>query len=258
MYSSRQVAILFTMSEKGNAMINRIFVSGATHGIGYQLVRSLAQNPANVLYTCASNREDPRGDRLREFTQFRYCDLARPKEIEAFFDFCCGDAPLNVAVNNAGTGCVPRPLHLSDEKAARRVLEVNFIGAYLCMKREIASMLEAGSGLIINVASIAAWKAGVGADPIYSASKAALCQLTKECAAEPRYRDKIRFVTVLPGWIETRMTAMDNKEKWASFLPSGRPGTPEEVARVIQCIIEHPQGYPSGTEIYLCGGGELV
>lgn len=235
-----------------------IFISGATHGIGYQLTRLLAQNPENVLYTCASNKEDPRGDQLREFTEFRHCDLNRSEEIEAFFDFCCRDAPLNVAVNNAGMGCEPRLLHLSDEKEIRRVWEVNFMGVYHCMKREIASMLEAGGGLIINIASIAARKAGTGADPIYSASKAALCQLTKECAAEPLYRDKIRFITVLPGWVETRMTAMDDKEKWVNFLPSRRPGTPEEVAQVIRCMIENPQGYPTGTEIYLCGGGELV
>lgn len=235
----------------------KILITGSTHGIGRRTAETFLEHHWEV-YGCASSREDQTGpdlERLHENFHFRYADISEEKEVRELFEWC---GPIDAAFNNAGIGCAPMPIHLMETENAKRVLEVNLFGTALCMKYECASMLQEAGGVIINNASVSAAKAATGADAIYSASKAGILRLSAECAAAGEYRGRIRFFTVIPGWIETRMTAEDDKRAWELMLPSKKIGTPDQAAELVYQIVTNADCFESGQEFYVDGGGRLI
>lgn len=235
----------------------KILITGSTHGIGRAAARKFASQGWEV-YGCAGNREDQRGFQMEEECpgfHFRYTDVSEEREVEGLLDWC---GPIDAAFNNAGMGCRPAAIHLMDAGAARRVLEVNLLGTALCMKHECASMLAGGGGVIVNNASVAAFKAATGADALYAAAKAGVVRLAAEAAADREYRDRIKFFTLVPGWVETRMTAADDKAEWKRRLPSGKAGEPDQVAELLWRIVENTDCFDSGQEFQVNGGGILV
>jgi NAD(P)-dependent dehydrogenase (short-subunit alcohol dehydrogenase family) len=111
--------------------------------------------------------------------------------------------PVTILVNNAGTPGVPLPVAAMEPDAWRHVFEVNVTGAFLCAREALPQMASENWGRIVNVSSAAARHplAGMAA---YSASKAALDQLTRVLALEG---EPYNVVTtgVYPGVIDTRM-----------------------------------------------------
>lgn len=237
-------------------MKKRIIITGVTHGIGKETAVKFLQEGWEV-FGCASSRQERRGEEMMEQYRnfhFRRADVSDSREVEQLFEWC---GPVSAAFNNAGTGCEPKAPHEMDEQAARRILEVNLLGTALCMKQECARMRESG-GVVINNASVSALKAGTGADAVYSASKAGVLRLTAEAAVQKAYRGKIWFFSLVPGWIETRMTAMDRKEAWSQRLPAGRPGLPRQAAELVYAAVANPEPFESGQEFYISGGGHLL
>ena len=236
-------------------MENKILITGASHGIGKVAAEVFGENGWKV-YGCGSNREDRRGlemEKAYRWFHFMYADVADSRDVERMLAWC---GPLDAAFNNAGTGCIPRLPHEMDPDDARRVLEVNLLGTALCMKYECISMLETG-GVIINNSSVSAHKSTTGADAVYSASKAGILRLTAEAAAQKAYWGRIKFFSILPGWVETRMTAADDREAWENRLPSERWNTPREVAELVFSIVAHQDAFESGQEFQISGGGLL-
>lgn len=234
----------------------KILITGSTHGIGKAAAEKFLAMGWEV-YGCGSCREDGRGPEMERRCprfHFRYADVSVEEEVRALIDGC---GTLDAAFNNAGTGCVPEPAHRMDGASARRVLEVSLLGTALCMKYECAGMLQRG-GVIVNNSSVAAFRAATGADPVYAAAKAGVLRLTAEAAANPQYSGRIQFFSVIPGWIETRMTATDDKREWEKKLPRGRVGTPEDVAELVYRIVKERDCFDSGQEFQINGGGILI
>lgn len=237
-------------------MKKRILITGATHGIGKSTAEKFLKEGWEV-YGCGSSHTDRRGKEMEETYRdfhFLYADVSEYRETERMLEWC---GPLDAAFNNAGIGCVPKAIHEMDLEAARRILEVNVLGTALCMKYECLRMLENAGGVIVNNSSVAAFKSGTGADSVYSASKAGILRLTAEAAARKEYWGRIKFFSIVPGWIETRMTAADDKEEWKNRLPSGRAGTPKQVAELVFAIINFQERFESGQEFQINGGGIL-
>lgn len=235
----------------------RILITGSTHGIGKKTAEEFLGHGWEV-YGCGSSREDVRGPQMAEkYTDFHFmcADVSDENEVEGLLRWC---GNIDAAFNNAGIGWAPSPAHHMDIKAAGRILEVNLLGTALCMKHECRAMLKGSGGVILNNSSVAAYKAGTGADGMYSASKAGILRLTAEAGACEEYRGKIKFFSVIPGWIETRMTAMDDKEIWKKRLPSGKVGTVKEVAELVYRVVENQRCFDSGQEFHINGGGILV
>lgn len=235
----------------------RILITGSTHGIGKETAEKFLRQGWEV-YGCGSNHEDLRGfqmaERYGDF-HFMYADISVENEVINLLKWC---GPVDAAFNNAGIGCAPLPVHGMDLKRAARILEVNLLGTALCMKYESISMLKGSGGVIVNNSSAAAYKAATGADSMYSASKAGILRLSAEAASCKEYQGKIKFFSVIPGWIETRMTAVDDKEVWKKNLPSGKAGTPRQVAELVYQVIENQDCFDSGQEFHVNGGGILV
>ncbi len=173
-------------------------------------------------------------------------DLALPyKETEGFLrevGGCVGS--IDVLINVAGIA--PQnmtPLVKTDLEAARKIMDVNFWGTANLCKAVLPIMQANGYGRIINVSSISAFMADPG-NIIYSASKAAVVQLTRALAKEAPFNKNgaphdITVNAVAPGVIDTDMARQLKEPMVDGFkkaTPFGRLGRPEEVAYAVAML----------------------
>lgn len=112
----------------------------------------------------------------------------------------------DVLLNNAGISFIA-PAEKISAKDYRRVLEVNLVAPFLLSRAFGTRMLAAGTGCIINVASVAGL-VGIADRAAYNASKHRLIGLTRTLAAEWGGRG-VRVNAVCPGWVKTEMDVTD-------------------------------------------------
>ena len=154
-------------------------------------------------------------------------------------------------VNVAGIGVAATVLDTSDEDWGR-VIGTNLTGPFLLTRAVLPLMLDRGSGVIINVASVAG-TVGIRARAAYCASKAGLIGLTRAVAAD-HAADGIRCIAVCPGRVEHAQA----REQPAARQLDGRTGTPEEVAATI-AFIASPGGRSfNGAAVVVDGGMTAV
>jgi 3-oxoacyl-[acyl-carrier protein] reductase len=148
-------------------------------------------------------------------------------------------APLDLLVNNAGT--IEDVLITKMEvDAFVRVLEVNLGGAFRCIQRALRPMLKARAGHIVNIGSFSALSGPAGQSN-YAAAKAGLIGLTQSVAKEAGARG-VRANTVLPGFLDTKMTAGVRpaaRDRALAAHTLGRFNTPEDAARFIVFLHLH-------------------
>lgn len=156
---------------------------------------------------------------------------------------------LDVLFNNAGISGVRAST--ADQTGAdwRRVIDVNLNGVFYCSKYAITEMLKAGSGVVVNTASVDGL-VGMASVPHYTAAKHAVIGLTKACARE-HGRQNIRCVAVAPGFIDTTMTqecfSQAESDALASQVPNGRRAQPEEVANMVLWLASDKASYVNGS-----------
>jgi NAD(P)-dependent dehydrogenase (short-subunit alcohol dehydrogenase family) len=164
----------------------------------------------------------------------------------------------DVLVNNAGISLI-RAAEETTAAEYRRVMEVNLVAPFLLAKAFGRKMLEARSGSIINVASIAGLVA-VADRAAYNASKHGLVGLTRTLAAEWGGRG-VRVNAVCPGWVKTEMDAAD--QAGGSYtdaditqrVPMGRFARPDDVARAIAFLADDGEsGFVNGHTLTVDGG----
>ncbi|HEY0941455.1 MAG TPA: SDR family oxidoreductase [Steroidobacter sp.] len=164
---------------------------------------------------------------------------------------------LDYLVNNAGIAGTREPipahdLDRLDESFWTQLLSTNLMGSFWCT-RAAASALRAARGAVVNVASIAGLD-GVGSSIAYSASKAALVNLTKNLARG--LAPNVRVNAVAPGYVATPWTRSWPAEKLASAVEATllkRACTAEEVADVIVFLCERA-AMITGQTIVVDGG----
>ncbi|XP_053159508.1 (3R)-3-hydroxyacyl-CoA dehydrogenase [Hemicordylus capensis] len=164
--------------------------------------------------------------------------------------------PANVCVNCAGI-TMDEFLLKQTEEAFDAVLRVNLKGTFLVTQAVARALVACGAsgGSIINVGSIVG-KVGNLGQVNYAASKAGVEALSKTVAKElARYN--IRCNTVLPGFIRSPMTdKVPQKvlDKFASMVPLGRLGEPEDVADVCAFLASNESQYITGASVEVTGG----
>ena len=141
---------------------------------------------------------------------------------------------VDILINNAGIGHFG-PIVDFEPDDWDAVLNSNLKAVYLCTKYALPSMLERGSGQIINVLSVAA-KVAFQASSAYCAAKAGALALTKVLASEVRQQN-IRVTAVLPGSVHTPF--WDDVPEHPDFE---QMLTPEHVADTIVSICQQPPG----------------
>ena len=162
---------------------------------------------------------------------------------------------LDVLVNNAGVAGASAPVETYPVDEWRRVVEVNLTGTFLCMRRCIPPMLERGFGRIVNVASIAG-KEGNANMSAYSASKAGVIGLTK-VAGKELAQSGVLVNCVVPAVFDTGLTraaAAEEREVFASRVPMGRMGRPEELAELVAWLASDRCSFSTGAAFDISGG----
>jgi NAD(P)-dependent dehydrogenase (short-subunit alcohol dehydrogenase family) len=164
----------------------------------------------------------------------------------------------DVLVNNAGISMIA-PAEKTSAAAWQRVIDVNLTGPFLLCREFGALMLSAGSGSIVNVASVAGIR-GISHRVAYNASKHGLIGLTSTLAAEWGGRG-VRVNAVCPGWIKTEMDAEDQgggaytDSDITGQVPLARFATPEDVALAVAFLADPTRsGFINGVALPVDGG----
>ena len=168
---------------------------------------------------------------------------------------------IDCAFNNAGVaprsvGPAGQRLHELTQSSAAKMLSVNLMGVFLCLKYEIAQMLaQGGGGAIVNTASIA----GLVALPMsahYVAAKHGVVGLTKAAAMEYA-QDGIRVNCINPGYIETPMTRETMETRFDEIMakvPMRRLGLPSEIAEAVVWMCSEKASFMTGASHLVDGG----
>lgn len=172
---------------------------------------------------------------------------------------------IDILVNNAGVSTMNPVVDLSEEEWDF-CMNVNAKGTFLVTKAVLPHMIAAKNGKIINIASVAG-KGGTAFQAHYSASKAAVIAFTQALSKEVgEYH--INVNAVCPGFIKTAM--QDREMVWEGklrgmnpedlrfmaiqFIPWGRNGEPEDVAKVVLFLASPDAEYITGQAINVTGG----
>ena len=165
---------------------------------------------------------------------------------------------VDALVNNAGISNISPALDTTTEKY-RQVLEVNLVAPFILAKAFGQIMLEAGSGAIVNVASVAGLQ-GVADRAAYNASKHGLIGLTRTLAVEWGARG-VRVNAVCPGWVKTEMDHKDQAggtytdQDITDHVPMGRFARPHDIAEAIAWLCDDTKsGFVNGVALPVDGG----
>lgn len=165
---------------------------------------------------------------------------------------------LDYAINNAGIGGVQTRTAEYPEDAWHQVMAINLTGVWQCMRFEIPQMLAQGSGVIVNVSSVAGLVPLKG-NSAYTASKHGVVGLTKAAALE-YIRKGIRINALCPGYTRTPLVEQlfdgrpQAEERLTDFMPIGRLGTPEEIAAAVVYLCSDSTAFMVGHALVLDGG----
>jgi NAD(P)-dependent dehydrogenase (short-subunit alcohol dehydrogenase family) len=236
-------------------------VTGAGMGIGRAIALAFAQEGASVMVVDV-NAEAGKGtveviEKSGSKALFVRCDVSKGEEVKTMVGTTVKEfGRLDYACNNAGIhNPLPESLTEVDETMWDRIIEVNLKGVMFCMKHEVPSMLKQGSGVIVNIASLA----GLSCEPgsyAYTASKHGVVGLTKTAAFEYA-KAGLRINAVCPAVIETPMLVTAPAEVRQALLskhPIGRFGKPEEIAAAVIWLCSDLSAFVTGTTIVLDGG----
>lgn len=164
---------------------------------------------------------------------------------------------IDVLVNNAGI-FQRATLVDTDLELYRRIIDVNQIGVFLGIRAVAATMIDQGSGSIVNISSVAGLRGTPGAFA-YGASKFAVTGMTKSAAMELA-RHHVRVNSIHPGMIDTDMMTQvtggnaERHEKFARSIPLRRAADPHEVAALALFLASDDSGYCTGSEFVVDGG----
>ena len=238
--------------KRNEQMIRKVFITGATSGIGEAIAQAFQADGAQVVATGATQIEVENALQKSANTgiDFRVLDVRDLAAVQAMVG---AFSELDVVVNCAGV--IQRAIELEPEAFARTV-DINLNGTMrVCAAAREG--LKARRGCIVNTASMLSFFGG-GLVPGYSASKGGVAQLTKSLAIA--YADDgIRVNAVAPGWIVTSLTQalQDDPLRAAPILartPMKRWGTPADVAGPVLFLASLQAQFVTGVVLPVDGG----
>jgi NAD(P)-dependent dehydrogenase (short-subunit alcohol dehydrogenase family) len=238
-------------------------VTGASRGIGLAIARVLLSHGARVtLMARDASALEAAAAELGDGVAWQVVDVTDPESVAAAF---AGAGSIDILVNNAGQAA-SSPFMRTDAELWRRMLDVNLTGAYHCIQAALPSMLEAGWGRIVNVASTAGLT-GYRYVAAYCAAKHGLVGLTRALALELAAKG-VTVNAVCPGYTETDIvqdavanivrktgrSAEQARAELASANPQGRLVRPEEVAHAVAMLCMPEAAAMNGQAIAVAGG----
>ena len=240
-------------------------ITGASRGIGAATAVALARQgvrrfllqynsyPEGALRTEAAIR-DLGGEAVSV-----QADLSQAAGIHGFIRQI--QAPVDILVNNAGSLVERVRLAEFTEDLFDRVMNLNVKSAWFIAQAVTPGMIAKGSGMIVNLSSIAARNGGGPGATIYAAAKAAVATITKGMAKELAPKG-IRVNAVSPGTVDNYFhEQFSNRQILDAVVaqtPAGKLGTNEEVADTIVFLCSDAARFIYGQTIEINGGMYMV
>jgi len=248
-------------------------VTGAGSGIGQATAQALAEAGASVALL---GRTREKLEKTRATLEgggdhrVLVADVSREAEMIAAYDTLAREwKRLDAVVANAGINGVWAPLEELEASEWDKTLAINLRGTFLTVKYALP-LLKRNGGAVVIVSSINGTRtfSNTGATA-YSCSKAAQVAFAKMTALELA-KDGVRVNVVCPGAIRTNIGESTEKRDTEGLhlpvllpeggvpLTGGRPGCPEDVARLIRFLVSDASSHVSGSEVYVDGAQSLL
>ena len=234
-------------------------VTGASGGLGCHFARTLADAGARV--ALAARRKEQLEANVASIGADRAIavalDVTDPASVErALAEVAEQLGPATIVINNSGVTATRSALDL-DPDEWDRIMDTNLKGAWLVARAAARHLIDAKlPGSIVNIASILGFRVA-GHVAAYTASKAALVQLTRALALEwARYR--IRVNAIAPGYVETDLNrdffASDAGKAMVARIPQRRLGQLEDLDGPLLLLASDASAYMTGSAIVVDGG----
>jgi NAD(P)-dependent dehydrogenase (short-subunit alcohol dehydrogenase family) len=191
-------------------------------------------------------------------------DVSRADDCRKIIETCIEKfGRIDILGNNVALGSHGGPVEISEE-TWDRVMDVNVKSMFITCKYALTHMEKQGSGVIINISSIAAIRSEPSSLLAYSVSKAGVIALTREVAIQ--YADKgIRCNAILPGLMKTPRIERYYKGFWGGNIeemwrrrdamsPTGKQGEPWDIAHAALFLSSDDSKYITGTTLIVDGG----
>lgn len=187
------------------------------------------------------------------------CNVANQADVLATFSAI---GPLNILVNNAGIAHIGKA-DTTSEADFDRVINVNVKGVYNCLHSAIPQLRAGGGGVIVNMASIAAW-VGLSDRFVYSTAKGAVMAMTLSVAKD-YIGENIRCNSVSParvhtpfvdGFLKNNYAGRETEmfEKLSKTQPIGRMANPSEIAALVLYLCSEEASFITGCDYPIDGG----
>ena len=244
-------------------------VTGAAKGLGYAMAEVVAEHGADVILTdvdaealvVATERLQARQLKVHA----RTLDVNDLDQLQRTIDDCAKQfGRLDILFANAGLSAGPGPLSSTggmlnvDMNHWTAVLHTNLISTFVAIRSAAAHMRANRHGRIIVTASIAGMRAEPMCGYAYAASKAGLINLVRQFVIELS-NDNILINAIAPGPFKThfgsgRMQRDDVAVEFASAVPLGRIGAPEEIKGLALLLASPASSFINGAIIPVDGG----
>jgi len=233
-------------------------VTGASRGIGRSIAELLASRGAHVVATARGDNAATTVDAIRAASgraELGTADVTDAASIDALVAATLErHGRIDILVNNAGIARDQLMLRMKRDDWDQ-VIATNLTSAFTCVQAVLKPMVKQRGGRIISIGSVVGEMGNAG-QANYAASKAGLIGFSKALAREVASRN-ITVNVVTPGLIATDMTkAITDKAQadWASAIPLGRLGAPQDVAAAVCFLASDEAAYITGQVLAVNGG----
>jgi len=241
-------------------------VTGGASGIGQSISLRFAEQGAKVhILEVDKQHAEQTVTTIREqggTAEWYPCDVSDQAQVKDAFCKIGGSSPVNILVNNAAVAHIGKLENTADEDFDR-IFRINVKGVYNCMYAAIDYMKTGGSGVILNLASIAA-TAGLADRFAYSMSKGAVVTMTYSVARD-YLPYNIRCNCISPARVHTPFVdgfihknypghEADMLQKLSQLQPIGRMAQPEEIASLALFLCSDAASFITGSNYPIDGG----
>ena len=255
---------IFDLSEKV------ALITGGNGGIGLGMAEGLAECGASIAIWGRNKEKNEESKNLLSKYSIEVetyeVDVSQEKEVINNVKSVLNDfGRIDSVFANAGMNVFGGSFEEMDTDAYRKVLSVNLDGVFFTLRETTKHMVERAKngdigGSVVGVASLAGIEGAAKTQP-YSASKGGIISMIKGIAVE-HARYGIRANTILPGWIATDMTTINqNNQKFTdkviSRVPMRRWGEPKDFSGIAAYLPSDASAYHSG-DMFIVDGGYAI